>query len=127
MRILCSPETCYFHQLPVPVAVLEDPTNITHLAGGNISLSCTFFGDLYLKVVWFKNGTLIGEDDEHTFTNNTVLEENVNGIVMQSFLRIHNLSYADDTEYLCQGSNQGAVGRNVFLLNSTSAHVTVQC
>ena len=138
-----------FCLFPVPVAVLEDPKDITHFVGGSINLTCTIFGDQRLEVVWFGNDTLISEADCINITNdifeefvwfnndtlirenncfnitNTIIEETPNGITVQSSLGITNLLLADDVDYFCQGSNPGAFN-NTFQMNSTSAHVTVQ-
>ena len=129
--------------------MLEDPKDITHFVGGSINLTCIIFGDQRLEVVWFRNDTLISEEDCTNITNgifeevawfgndtlisknncisttNTIIEESPNGITLQSSLSITNLLLSDDVDYFCQGSNPGAFNKTLQM-NSTSAHVTVQ-
>ena len=120
----CLEGIVYFLLFLVPVAVLEDPVDIIHFAGGSINLTCTVFGDWNLEVVWFKNGTLISDDPFPTI-NDDIIEENPNGITVQSFLSITYLDPSDEADYFCQGSNPD-VFDVVFQISSASAHVTVQ-
>ena len=109
----------------VPVAVVEDPVDTIHFAGGSINLTCTVFGVPYPVVVWFKDDMLFSEDDRISISNIT-LSQSPNEIIDQSILSFTDLELSDDADYFCQGSNPGAFDA-IFVVNSARAHLTVQC
>ena len=110
---------------PVPVAIVEDPVDTVHFAGGSINLTCTVFGVPYPVVIWFKNGVQLSADDRISFSNVTV-SQTPNEIIDQSTLSFTNLDLSDDADYFCQGSNPGAFDA-VFVVDSATAHLRVEC
>ena len=117
--------TCVCVFFPVPVAIVEDPVDTVHFAGGSINLNCTVFGVPYPMEVWFKNGVLLSEDDRISISNVT-LSQTPNEIIDQSILSFTELELSDDADYFCQGSNPGTFDA-VFIIDSATAHLTVQC
>ena len=110
---------------PVPVAVVKDPVDTVHFAGGSINLTCTVLGVPYPVVVWFKDGVLLSEDNRISIRNITLLQT-PNEIINQSILSFTNLELSDDADYFCRGSNPGAFDV-IFVVDSARAHLTVEC
>ena len=105
--------------------MVDNPIDTIHFAGGSINLTCTIFGVPYPEVVWFKDGILLEENDRISISNVT-LSQTPNEIIDLSTLSFTDLELSDDADYFCQGYNPGAFDA-VFFINSSSAHLTVQC
>ena len=111
--------------LSVPVEIVENPTNVTHFAGGAISINCSASGIPSPVLVWYKNGQQVFED-ENIEISNTTLVKTPNEIVIQSTLHLINLDQSDDADYSCEASNLG-VNDSVFVATTGLAHLSVQC
>ena len=104
---------------------MEDLENVTHFAGGTVSMNCSASSVLLANMVWYKNNEQIFED-ERVKIFNTIDSGNSNKTVVRSTLLFTNLTQSDDADYFCEASNLGAVRTN-FIINSSVAHLTIQC
>ena len=124
---LIEPGMCYnLISFIVPALIVANPTNITHFAGGNISLQCTASGIPTPTITWLKNGqSLPISDDGRVSVDNTMILDTPNQKTILSRLVFQGLLLTDDADYRCEANNTGA-NDNVFKVTSQTAHLTVQ-
>lgn len=115
--------TCFVIPL-VPVEIVKNPVNVTHFAGGTVSLSCSARGFPAPLFVWYKNGEQVLEN-ERVNISNTTLVETPNEILTQTTLSLVNLNQSDDADYYCKAHNPG-VDDLMFVTTSSLAHLSVQ-
>ena len=104
-----------------PVAIVEEPVEVAHYAGGSVTLSCSASGTPSPDIVWFKNGQPIIQNDQVSAS----VQSTSNMGVIQSTLSFASLMLTDDADYYCEASNMGAGNTNSA--TSHSVHLSVQC
>ena len=111
--------------LSVPVEIVENLMNVTHFAGGSVSLNFSASGFPPAEFAWYKNSQQLVEDETVTIINTTKLET-PDIIITQSTLHFTNLNQSDEADYHCEARNLGALDTD-FVAISHMVHLSVQC
>ena len=88
------------------------------------SLSCVVGGLPVVSIVWLKNGVLISESSDVTFSSNA--NSTLTTGQVTSTITLTNLTLDDAAQYQCVGNNTGAPGVE-FTVTSAPATLIVQC